>query len=311
MFLTWSICLPRFLFNILAQRGVASRDARCREEPKEAARAAEAAKTIYKKEKDVVGQVESLSLVAQAHMYMVSKLDASEEQKRDSMRESFDRHSKLAVQAIAEMTVHPSAFSPSSVLAAQGIFPDSPAMAPLKLNPMISEMEESTTVAIFSKVSNMKSRGEKVNGALCVGQPDFAPPPEAIQATQEAAVKGLTSYTAVTGPYRTGTLELRQAVAEYLEKYKKVKYSPDEVLIACGGKQAIYQVVMALCQKGDEVIDIVKLSGATPVILETTAAQGYAIDAKKLNAAITPRTRLVIEAWPGIISFLLGSRQGT
>jgi len=134
-------------------------------------------------------------------------------------------------------------------------------------------------------------------------QPDFAPPPEAIQATQEAAVKGLTSYTAVTG-----TLELRQAVAEYLEKYKKVKYSPDEVLIACGGKQAIYQVVMALCQKGDEVIvpapywtsypDIVKLSGATPVILETTAAQGYAIDAKKLNAAITPRTRLVIVCNP-------------
>ncbi|OLP89326.1 Bifunctional aspartate aminotransferase and glutamate/aspartate-prephenate aminotransferase [Symbiodinium microadriaticum] len=199
-------------------------------------------------------------------------------------------------------------------------------MAPLKLNPMISEME----------VSNMKSRGEKVNGALCVpravGQPDFAPPPEAIQATQEAAVKGLTSYTAVTG-----TLELRQAlsfvlmielflvlkalsfvlmielflvlkaVAEYLEKYKKVKYSPDEVLIACGGKQAIYQVVMALCQKGDEVIvpapywtsypDIVKLSGATPVILETTAAQGYAIDAKRLDAAITPRTRLVIDMW--------------
>ncbi|CAE7334507.1 PPA-AT, partial [Symbiodinium necroappetens] len=159
---------------------------------------------------------------------------------------------------------------------------------------MISEMEESTTVAIFSKVSNMKSRGEKVNGALCVGQPDFAPPPEAIQATQEAAVKGLTSYTA--------------AVAEYLEKYKKVKYSPDEVLIACGGKQAIYQVVMALCQKGDEVIvpapywtsypDIVKLSGATPVILETTAAQGYAIDAKRLDAAITLRTRLVIVCNP-------------
>eukprot|EP00439_Symbiodinium_sp_Y106_P032326 s830_g3.t2 len=291
MFLTWSICLPRFLFNILAQRGVASRDARCREEPKEAARAAEAAKTIYKKEKDVVGQVESLSLVAQAHMYMVSKLDASEEPAEERFDERIFRSAQQA--GSSSYRGNDSAFSPSSVLAAQGIFPDSPAMAPLKLNPMISEMEESTTVAIFSKVSNMKSRGEKVNGALCVGQPDFAPPPEAIQATQEAAVKGLTSYTAVTGPYRTGTLELRQAVAEYLEKYKKVKYSPDEVLIACGGKQAIYQVVMALCQKGDEVIDIVKLSGATPVILETTAAQGYAIDAKKLNAAITPRTRLV------------------
>jgi len=176
-------------------------------------------------------------------------------------------------------------------------------MAPLKLNPIISEMEESTTVAIFSKVSDMKSRGEKVNGALCVGQPDFAPPPEAIKATEDAAAKGLTNYTAVSG-----TLELRKAIAEYLEEYKKVKYAPDEILVACGGKQAIYQVVMALCQKGDEVIvpapywtsypDIVKLSGARPVILETAASQGYAIDAQKLASAITPQTRLLIVCNP-------------
>eukprot|EP00435_Cladocopium_sp_Y103_P015543 s3852_g3.t2 len=135
-----------------------------REEPKEAARAAEAAKSIYKKAQDILGQVESLALVAQAHMFMVSKLDATEEFK----------------------------------------------------------MEESYTVAIFSKVSNMKSRGEKVNGALCVGQPDFPPPPEAIKATAEAAVQGLTSYTA--------------AISEYLEKYKQVTYSTDEILVACGGK---------------------------------------------------------------------------
>ncbi|CAK9083456.1 Bifunctional aspartate aminotransferase and glutamate/aspartate-prephenate aminotransferase (PhPPA-AT) [Durusdinium trenchii] len=176
-------------------------------------------------------------------------------------------------------------------------------MAELKLNPMISKMDESYTVAIFSKVSNMKSRGEKVNGALCVGQPDFAPPPEAIKATQEAAVQGLTAYTAVSG-----TLELRQAISEYLEKYKKVKYSTDEILVACGGKQAIYQSMMALCQEGDEVIvpapywtsypDIVKLSGATPVILETIASQGYAIDAAKLATAITPRTRMLIVCNP-------------
>ncbi|CAJ1332563.1 unnamed protein product [Effrenium voratum] len=176
-------------------------------------------------------------------------------------------------------------------------------MAPLKLNPMISKMEESFTVAIFSKVSNMKSRGEKVNGALCVGQPDFPPPPEALRATQEAAGLGLTSYTAVTG-----TLELRQAIAEYLDKFKKVQYTADEILVACGGKQAIYQAMMALCQEGDEVIvpapywtsypDIVKLSGATPVILETTAAQGYAIDAAKLAGAITPKTRMLIVCNP-------------
>lgn len=176
-------------------------------------------------------------------------------------------------------------------------------MAALKLNPMISKMEESYTVAIFSKVSNMKSRGEKVNGALCVGQPDFPPPPEAIKATAEAAVQGLTSYTAVTG-----TLELRQAISEYLQKYKQVTYSTDEILVACGGKQVIYQAMMALCQEGDEVIvpapywtsypDIVKLSGASPVIMETLASSGYAIDATKLAATITPKTRMLIVCNP-------------
>eukprot|EP00438_Fugacium_kawagutii_P027586 Skav230750 [mRNA] locus=scaffold3436:154205:155865:- [translate_table: standard] len=169
-------------------------------------------------------------------------------------------------------------------------------MAALKLNPMISKMDESYTVAIFSKVSNMKSRGEKVNGALCVGQPDFPPPPEAIKATADAAVQGLTSYTAVTGLF--WTLELRQAISEYLQKYKKA---------TSGCKQVIYQAMMALCQEGDEVIvpapywtsypDIVKLSGATPVVLKTLASDGYAIDATKLAASITPRTRMLIDPW--------------
>lgn len=178
-----------------------------------------------------------------------------------------------------------------------------PALASLRLNPLVSGMDESTTVAIFSKVSDMKSRGEKVNGALCVGQPDFPPPPAAMRATEEAVAKGLTSYTAVSG-----TLELRKAVCEYLDKYKKTKYAPEEILVTSGGKQAIYQVVLALCQQGDEVIvpapywtsypDIVKLSGAAPVILQTTAEQGYAIDPEALAKAIKPSTRMVIVCNP-------------
>merc|ERR1719356_1264224 len=149
----------------------------------------------------------------------------------------------------------------------------------------------------------MKSRGEVVNGALCVGQPDFPPPPEAIAATAEAASKGLTNYTGVNG-----TLELRRAISEYLTEHKKINYALEEILVACGGKQAIYQVVVALCQAGDEVIvpapywtsypDIVRLSGASPVILTTTANQGYAIDPVALAAAIKPSTRMVIVCNP-------------
>lgn len=170
---------------------------------------------------------------------------------------------------------------------------------PLRLSRTVTEIDESATVAIFSKVSNMKSRGEVVNGALCVGQPDFSPPPEAIKATCDAAEQGHTVYTAVSG-----TLELRKAISEYLATDKQVKYAPDEILVANGGKQAIYQVMLALCEEGDEVIvpapywtsypDIVKLSGAKPVVLHTKLEDGFAIDAAALAAAIRPATRMLI-----------------
>lgn len=173
----------------------------------------------------------------------------------------------------------------------------------LRLSRTITKFEESGTVKIFSKVADMKSRGESVNGALCVGQPDFPPPKEALDATNEAVAKGMTSYTGVTG-----TMELRKAICSYLKTHKNTDYKPDEVIVACGGKQAIYQVIVALCEAGDEVLvpapywtsypDIVKISGATPVILETTAKQGYAIDASSLASAINPKTRMLIVCNP-------------
>lgn len=170
---------------------------------------------------------------------------------------------------------------------------------PLRVSPSITNMDESKTVQIFSKVANMKSNGEAVNGALCVGQPDFPPPPAVIEATAEAAKKGLTSYTGVTG-----TLELRKAVCTYLSEQKHTPYAPEEIMVACGGKQAIYEVMMALCQEGDEVLiptpyytsypDIVKLSGAKPVFVPTSAESGYALLPGDLEAALTPKTRMLI-----------------
>jgi len=174
----------------------------------------------------------------------------------------------------------------------------------LRLSPTVTGIAESKTVVIFSKVTDMKSRGEKVNGALCVGQPDFPPPPEVVQATADAALKHkLTNYTAVNG-----TLELRQAICEYLEKHKNCKYTTDQILVGCGGKQVIFQAFMALCQAGDEVLipapywtsypDIAKLANATPVILETTADAGYAIDPEALAKAINPNTRILVVCNP-------------
>lgn len=178
-----------------------------------------------------------------------------------------------------------------------------PAAKRLRLSPAVTGIATSKTVEIFSKVTDMKSRGEVVNGALCVGQPDFAPPPEVLEATAEACSLGKTNYTAVNG-----TLELRQAICQYLEETKRTKYQPGEILVGCGGKQVIFEVMMALCQSGDEVIvpapywtsypDLVKLASAKPVILETTPEQGYAIDPDALAAAINPSTRMLIVVNP-------------
>jgi len=169
----------------------------------------------------------------------------------------------------------------------------------LDLAPIVGKVAQSKTVAIFSKTSDMKARGEKVNSALCVGQPDFAPPPEALRATTDAVERGLTAYTAVSG-----TLELRQAICKYLREVKQLTYGVDQVLVSCGGKQAIYEVMLATCGAGDEVIvpapywtsypDIVALAGATPVILPTAAADGYAPTAASLAALLRPSTRMVI-----------------
>ncbi|KAJ1616497.1 pyridoxal phosphate-dependent transferase, partial [Pavlovales sp. CCMP2436] len=169
------------------------------------------------------------------------------------------------------------------------------------MSPLVASVVPSKSVAIFSQTSEMKSRGEqvRVNAALCVGQPDFPPPQAVIEATAEAAVKGLTTYTSLLG-----TLELRTAICSYLERKKGTKYAPEEILVAGGGKQAIYEAMVALCQPGDEVIipapyytsypDIVILAGATPVILPTTAGEGYVPTCSALEELLNERTRMLI-----------------
>eukprot|EP00927_Polykrikos_kofoidii_P076991 TRINITY_DN7398_c0_g1_i1.p1 TRINITY_DN7398_c0_g1~~TRINITY_DN7398_c0_g1_i1.p1 ORF type:complete len:413 (-),score=77.63 TRINITY_DN7398_c0_g1_i1:20-1258(-) len=169
----------------------------------------------------------------------------------------------------------------------------------LRLTRAVSAVGESRIVAVMNKVKDMKSRGEIVNGALCVGEPDFAPPPQAINATGEAAQKGLTYYTAVAG-----TLEIRKAIAGYLAEKKHTRYTPEEILVANGAKQVIYEAMMALVEQGDEVIvpapywttypDIVNVCGATPVILETSVDEGFVVDPIALAAAIRPATRMLV-----------------
>eukprot|EP00624_Nannochloropsis_granulata_P007118 evm.model.NODE_6442_length_21107_cov_24.898565.5 len=166
------------------------------------------------------------------------------------------------------------------------------------LNPLLSSVAVSKTIEIHAMTKNMEARGEAVV-SLCVGEPDFAPPAEVIEATIQAVREGHTRYTAVTGE-----ATLRAAICKDLETRKGIKYAPEEIIVGNGAKQEVYQAVLALCRPGDEVIipapywpsypEIVKLAGATPVILETKAADGFLVDPEALSAAITPKTRMFI-----------------
>ncbi len=166
------------------------------------------------------------------------------------------------------------------------------------LNPLVANVKMSKTVEVFGLVKQMQAAGEKVV-SLCVGEPDFPPPSAVVEATVDAVRSGVTTYTAVTG-----TLELRSAIASDLRNRKGVEYDTNDIVVANGAKQAVYQGVLALCGPGDEVIipapywpsypEMVALTGAKPVIVPTSIDNEFLIDPEDLAAAITPRTKMMI-----------------
>ena len=114
-----------------------------------------------------------------------------------------------------------------------------------------------------------------------------------------AIAAGRTKYTPVDG-----TPGLKQAVVDKFRRDNGLDYTPEQVLVSCGGKQSFFNLAQALLDPGDEVIipapywvsypDMVLLAGGEPVFIDTTAAQGFRITPEQLEAAITPRTRLLV-----------------
>jgi len=139
---------------------------------------------------------------------------------------------------------------------------------------------------------------------LGAGEPDFPTPAHITAAAHKALDANFTKYTA-----NMGTLELREAIGfRYRENYG-VSYAPDEIIAAAGGKQALFHTAMTLFNPGDEVIthapgwptllEQIKLAGATPVVVRTSAADGFALTANLLLSAVTPRTKAIIVNSPG------------
>jgi aspartate aminotransferase len=139
---------------------------------------------------------------------------------------------------------------------------------------------------------------------LGAGEPDFPTPPHVVAAAHAAIDAGFTKYTA-----NMGTAGLREAIGHRYREDAGVAYAPDEIVVTAGGKQALFHAAMTLFGPGDEVIvhtpgwptlpEQVKLAGATPVVVDTDARDGFALTADGLLAAVTPRTRGIVINSPG------------
>src|SRR5579863_1435187 len=161
-----------------------------------------------------------------------------------------------------------------------------------------ASLTPSLTLAIDAKAKQMKADGADVV-VFGAGEPDFATPAHIVEAAIKALNDGFTKYTP-----SSGIPELRQAVADKFKRDNGLTYKPSQIIVSCGGKHSCYNVIIATCEEGDEVVipapywlsypEMVKLAGATPVIIETTDATEFKVTPAQLRAAITPRTRLFI-----------------
>src|ERR1039457_2785288 len=167
-----------------------------------------------------------------------------------------------------------------------------------KISKRAASLSPSLTLVIDSKAKAMKAAGEDVVG-FGAGEPDFDTPQHIKDACAKALADGFTKYTPAAG-----IPELREAIVEKFKNENGLTYKPSQIIVSCGGKHSCYNVILATCEPGDEVIipapywlsypEMVKLAGATPVILETTDKTEFKLTPERLRAAITPRTRLFI-----------------
>ncbi len=159
----------------------------------------------------------------------------------------------------------------------------------------LDRISPSQTIAIATKARAMKADGRNVI-SLAAGEPDFDTPQNVKDAAIKAIQAGDTKYTDVAG-----TLALRQAVAAKFKRDQGLDYAPDEIIVSTGGKQVIFNAMVATLDKGDEVIipapcwvsypDIVALADGTPVLVPCGQNNGFKLRAEDLEAAITPKTK--------------------
>ncbi len=167
-----------------------------------------------------------------------------------------------------------------------------------RLSAAIQRIQPSPTIAVTNKAAELKRQGRDIIG-LGAGEPDFDTP-DFVKAAAIAAIHaGQTKYTAVDG-----TPELKEAIRAKFRRDNNLDYGLDQITVNSGGKQTIFNALLATLDPGDEVVipapywvsypDIVALTGATPVVIPCGVDQGFKLRPEQLEAAITPRTKWLI-----------------
>ena len=167
---------------------------------------------------------------------------------------------------------------------------------------LLQRLSESATIAMARKARELKDQGIDII-SLSLGEPDFDTPMALKQAGIDAIEANETHYTPVPG-----TPRVRKAIVEKFKRDNGLEYTMDQVVVSTGAKQSLANVVLSLVDPGDEVIlpapfwvsyeEIVKVAGGIPVVLPTSIDKDYKIQPSELEAAITPKTRLVMYSSP-------------
>ena len=172
----------------------------------------------------------------------------------------------------------------------------------LEFSSRLNNMEESATLAMSRLSRELKAQGKDII-SLSLGEPDFHTP----QFIKDAAVKAMndnfTTYTPVPG-YD----DLRESISKKFKRDNGLNYSKTQIVVSTGAKQSLANVILSLVDEGDEVIipapywvsyiEIVKLAGGIPVVVEATIESDFKVTDKQLESAITPKTKMMIFSTP-------------
>lgn len=168
----------------------------------------------------------------------------------------------------------------------------------LNLSKRSQGLEASATLEITAKAKKLKESGVDVV-SFGAGEPDFDTPPYIKDAAIKAIQSGFTKYTPASG-----TLELRQAISKKFARDNSLNYAPEEIVVSCGAKHSLYNIFQIVCDSGDEIIipapywisypEMVKLAEAKPIFINTEEKNKFKLTQKKLEKAITSKTKAII-----------------